>query len=102
MKLLIITSIKEDLQTVTHIMDKAGIAVFSVSETIGHKTEQHGFLMDNWFGKSGDGTAALFIFSFTDDAKATHTIDLVKNHNAVSESHFPIRAFVVPVDQSSF
>ena len=102
MKLLIITSIKEDLQTVTHIMEKAGIAVFSVSETIGHKTEQHGFLMDNWFGKSGDGTDALFTFSFTDDAKAAQTIELVKNHNVESESHFPIRAFIVPVEQSSF
>lgn len=102
MKLLIVTSIKEDLQSVTHIMESAGIEVFSVSETIGHKTEQHGFLMDNWFGKTGDGTDALFIFSFTDDAKAGSTVELFKKHNEISKTGFPVRAFVVPVEQASF
>jgi hypothetical protein len=100
--MLVITSVKEDVRAVSRIMDKADIPVFSVSETIGHKTEFHEYLPDNWFGKSTDGTQALFFFSFTEDEKATHAITLVKEFNQESETKFPIRAFVLPVEQSSY
>lgn len=100
--MLVITSVKEDVRAVSRIMDKADIPVFSVSETIGHKTEFHEYLPDNWFGKSTDGTQALFFFSFTEDEKATHAIALVKEFNQESKTKFPIRAFVLPVEQSSY
>ncbi|MBI1781256.1 MAG: hypothetical protein HYR66_07780 [Sphingobacteriales bacterium] len=102
MKLLIITSISEDLRTVSNILEQAEVAVFSVSETIGHKTEHHNFLPDNWFGKNEDGTNALFFFSFTEDAKAVKTIELVKQYNAENNTGFPIRAFMSPVELSSY
>jgi hypothetical protein len=102
MKLLIITSIAEDLHAVSSIMEKAGIAVFSVTETVGHKTEHHNFLPDNWFGKNEDGTNALFFFSFTDNDKAAKAIELVKEYNAANDTGFPVRAFISPVEQSSY
>ncbi|MBL0359287.1 MAG: hypothetical protein IPP72_21565 [Chitinophagaceae bacterium] len=102
MKMLVITSIKEDIRAVSRIMDKADIPVYSVSETIGHKTELHAYLPDNWFGKTNEGTHALFFFSFTEAVKATHAIELVKEFNRESGTKFPIRAFVLPVEQSSY
>ncbi len=102
MKMLVITSVKEDVRAVSRIMEKADIPVFSVSETIGHKTALHQYLPDNWFGSSSEGTHALFFFSFTDDDKAVHAIELVKTFNTESGTRFPIRAFVLPVDQASY
>lgn len=102
MKLFIVTSIREDLVAVTKIMEKAQIAVFSVSETIGHKTEHHDYMPGNWFGGNKEGTDALFVFSFTEDEKALHALELVKAHNAETKSRFPIRGFTVPVEQTSY
>ena len=56
MKLLIITSIKEDVHGVNQIMEKAGIPVFSVTATAGHKTQHHSYALDNWFGKNENTT----------------------------------------------
>jgi hypothetical protein len=102
MKLLIVTSIREDLDNVNKIFEKAGISVFSVSETIGHKTVHPDYLPGNWFGSNGEGTDALFFFSFTDDDKATATLKLVKQHNIDNNTGFPVRAFITPVEAWSF
>ena len=102
MKLLIITSIAEDLHAESAIMEKASIKVFSVTETVGHKTEHHDFLPDNWFGKSTDGTNALFFFSFTEDTNATAALELVKDYNTKNQSGFPVKAFICPVEQAGF
>jgi len=102
MKLIIITSIREDLSVINHIMEKSGIPVFSVSETVGHKTEHQGFLMDNWYGKNEDGTDALFTFSFTNEATARTAMLLIKAHNAETNSQFPIRGFLLPVEETTY
>lgn len=99
--MLVITSIKEDIRTVSRIMDKADIPVFSVSETIGHRSAFHGLVADNWFGNTTEGIKALFFFSFTEDEKANRAIGLVKESNMESETKYPIRAFVLPVEQTS-
>lgn len=102
MKLLIITSIAEDLQNVSMILEKAGVSVFSVTETVGHKTMQHAYTPDNWFGKNKEGTHALVFFSFTESGSATTALDLIRLHNTEIDPHFPIRAFICPVEQTSF
>lgn len=102
MKLLIITAIQEDLQSISNILQVAKVPVFSVTETIGHKTEHHDFLPDNWFGKNEDGTSALVFFSFTDEDKALRVLELIKQHNTTSQSGFPARAFMMPVEQFAF
>lgn len=100
MKLLIITSIKEDIGNVSSIMEKAGVAVFSVSEIVGHKTEHHNYLPDNWFGKNGEGTDSLLFFSFTENEKAGDVLNLIRKHN-LTNPEFPVRAFVCPVEDAS-
>jgi nitrogen regulatory protein PII len=102
MKLLVITSIKEDLKTVSSIMEKAGIPVFSVSEIIGHKTEHHDYLSDNWFGKNDEGTDSLFFFSYTESEKASNALQIIREYNEVNQSGFPIRVFISPVEDATF
>lgn len=102
MKMLIITSIKEDMQAVTDIFEKAAIPVFSVSDTIGHKAAHHDYLLSNWFGKSDDATDALLFFSFTENEKASEAMSLANEYNQNKQSLFPVRVFIVPVEASNY
>jgi hypothetical protein len=101
MKLLVITSLKEYQKKVTHLLDQAGIDVFSVSKTIGFKDHQTPSLLDNWFSSGNEEFDSIFLFSFTEEAKAEQAIELVKQYNLENESGFPIHAFAMPVDRSS-
>jgi hypothetical protein len=98
MKLLIITSVREDLDAVSGILEKCGVKVFSVADTIGHKTDHPDYMPGNWYGGKGEGTNALFYFSFTDDEKAGTTLDLVNTYNTKNKTGFPVRAFICPVE----
>jgi len=102
MKMLIITSVREDLRAVSHIMEKADIPVFSVTEIVGHKNEFHEYLPHNWFGTSLEGPHAYFYFSFTDDSKALQAMEMVKAFNEETGSRSPVRAFILPVEQCSY
>lgn len=102
MKLLIVTSIKEDIQPVTRIFEDAQIPIFSVTETIGHKSEHTDYLLSNWFAHSEGETKALLFFSFTDAAKASAGLELVRKYNIEHPGNFPIRAFIVPVENAGY
>ena len=101
MKLLVVTSLKEYQKKVALILDQAGIAVFSVSQTIGFKDHQTPNLLDNWFSSGSEEFDSIFLFSFTEDAKAEHALKLVNQYNLENETGFPIHAFLLPVDKSS-
>lgn len=100
--MLVVTSIKEDLQTVTRIFEKALIPVFSVSDTIGHKAEHNNYLLNNWFARSEEQTSALLFFSFTDDDKAEKALEGIVQYNRETPSAFPVRGFIIPVEKSSY
>jgi hypothetical protein len=102
MKLLVVTSLKEYQKTVADIFAKAGIAVFSITETTGFKDHQRPNLLDDWFSSGGDHFNSLLLFSFTSAANAERALDLVKKYNSESKPAFPIRAFILPVDKSSY
>lgn len=101
MKMLVITSIKEDLQVVTDVFEKVQIPVFSVSDTIGHKAAHHNYLLNNWFASGSDQTEALFFFSFTEDNKAVEALQQIKELNEKRKNNFPVHAFILPVEASS-
>jgi hypothetical protein len=102
MKLLVVTSLKEYQKKVAHILDLAGIAVFSVSETIGFKDHQTSNLLDNWFSSGNEQFDSIFLFSFTEEVKADHALELIKKYNVENNTGFPVRAFIVPVEKSSY
>lgn len=101
MKMIVITSVKEDLQLVAGFLKSAAIEVFSVSDTVGHKSENAGYSLQDWYGAGAVKTDALFFFSFTDDDKAYHALHLIREYNQQSSSAFPVRAFVLPVETST-
>ena len=102
MKLLVVTSLKEYQKKVAHILDKAGIEVFSVSETIGFKDHQTSNMLDNWFSSGSEQFDSIFLFSFTEELKAENALELIKKYNAENNTGFPVRAFIIPVDKSSY
>lgn len=102
MKLVIVTSLKEYQKEVASIFDDAGIKVFSVSETKGFKDDHSENLLDHWFSSGKEHFDSLFFFSFTSEENADHTLDLIKAFNEANDTNFPIRAFIVPVDKSSY
>lgn len=101
MKLLIITSLKEYQKTVAHIADGAGIDVFSITEIMGFKDRKPMNLLDNWFSSGDEHFNSILFFSFTTEEKANRALELVRNHNSNDETGFPLRAFILPVEQSS-
>ena len=102
MKLLIITSIKECRDTIAGIFKETGIHVFSMSEIAGFKEGSSTSLTDNWFGSGGDSYDSIMLFSFTEKGKAEKALELIKKYNEKEESDFPIRGFIVPVENFGF
>lgn len=102
MKLLVVTSLKDDQKKVSRILEEAGITVFSVSETIGFKDHKSSNLLDNWFSSGSEQFDSIFLFSFTDALKADAALDRIRKHNTENETPFPVRAFIIPVEKSSY
>ena len=102
MKMLVITSVREDMQLVTDILQKSKIEVFSVSETIGHKASHQDYPISNWFGRNDLATDALFFFSFTEDNKGEEAIRRSMEANEAKKREFPVHAFLLPVDSSTY
>ena len=101
MKLLVITSLKDYQKNVSQILDRAGITVFSVTETIGFKDHQTHNLIDNWFSSGDEQFDSIFVFSFTEEIKSELVLKMVKKYNEENETGFPLRAFVIPIEKSS-
>ncbi len=101
MKLLIITSLKEYLPQVSGLLKQAKVAVYSVSKTTGMRTEGGDSLLDDWFGSHNGEFDSIVLFSFTDAAAAATALGLVDDYNKVNNTDFPLRAFVLPVEQTN-
>lgn len=102
MKLLITTSLKEDQKEIVAIFDKAQIKVFSYTDIIGYKNDHSINLLDNWFASGDEKFDSIFLFSFTPDENALTALSLVTEYNQKTKPDYPIRAFIVPVEQSSY
>ena len=102
MKLLLVTSLKEYQKAIADIMDRADIGVFSLSETVGFKGHFKKISLDSWFSSGGEQADSIFLFSFTDESNAEHALQLVNAYNHENKTDFPIRAFIVPVEKSTY
>lgn len=102
MKLLMITSLKEYQQNVANIFRQSGIKVFSVTDTVGFKDNGFQNIMEGWYAGGIGHYDSIFLFSFTENEKASHAMSLVKEFNTSQDGSFPIRAFIIPVESSSY
>lgn len=101
MKLLFVTCLKDYEKSVASLLNEAGVHVFSVSETTGFKDNRDGDLAAQWFSRGNEQFDSVFLFSFTEEAKALKVVGLVRQYNDESKSRFPVHAFVMPVEATS-
>lgn len=92
---------KDNQRDVSKIFHAAGINVFSVTETVGFKDGHEPDLMESWFSSGEEQYDSLFLFSFTGQEHTEKVMALVKEFNLQTQTQFPLRAFVMPVEASS-
>jgi len=102
MKFFIVTCLKEYQDDVTKIFKQANIHVFSATDVIGFKDNQTPDLLREWFASGDEKFDSLMLFSFTAQENAEQGMDLIKKYNEMSETDFPVRAFIVPVEKSIY
>lgn len=102
MKFFIVTCIQENQEIVQKILSKANISVYSSTEIVGYKSNQQPNLLEEWFAAGDEQCDSSMIFSFTQDENASEAMKLVIEYNNEHPSSFPIRAFTVPVEKTSF
>lgn len=102
MKLFIVTCLKEYREDVYKIFKQSNIHVFSVTDVIGFKDDQALNLLEDWFASGDERFDSMMLFSFTADENAEHGMELIKKYNEENETGFPIRAFIVPVENSNY
>ncbi len=100
MKLLIVTSVAAFQKDVLKLFKKANIEAFSSSEIDGYKNGNNLVATQSWFpGEKGGNESSMF-FSFTDEEKISMFFNTVSEFNSKVETNNPIRAVVVPIEQS--
>jgi hypothetical protein len=102
MKLLFITCVQEHEPQVRDILRSAGIDAFSRADITGFKNGTAGVdLRDSWFAAGEETFDSLLFFSFCVSEKARMAIEQVNILNASADSRFPVRAFLLPVEETS-
>ena len=102
MKLLFVTCLTDFKTDVMKIFHEAKVKVFSVTETTGVKDEHDADLLDDWFGNKDGEYDSLILFSFTPEATAADAMMRIREYNKVQGNKFPIRAFIMPVEEASY
>jgi len=102
MKYFIVTCLKEYQEDVTKIFKEANIHVFSATDVIGFKDNPAPNLLEEWFAAGDEKFDSMMLFSFTANENAENGIALIKKYNEQSGTNFPVRAFIMPVEKSSY
>jgi hypothetical protein len=74
--------------------------VFSTSVIVGHRDSAPLNLLEDWFASGGEVVDSMMIFTFTTSANAECGMSLIKKYNETLKENFPVRAFIMPVEQS--
>lgn len=101
MKLFIVTSLKECQEDVTKIFKKANIKAFSYTGITGSKDSNGANITEGWFASGDAQFDSMLQFSFTTNENANYGMELIKEYNNKKDSRYPIRAFVLAVENSS-
>ena len=100
MKLLVITSLKEYLADISALLKQAGIDVFSVSKTVGIRTNAEANLLEDWFGSRPGEYDSVVVFSFTMEDRVRKAFELIGTYNKRQQTGFPVKAFMLPVEEA--
>ncbi|GAC1312844.1 MAG: hypothetical protein NVSMB24_35130 [Mucilaginibacter sp.] len=66
----------------------------------GHRDTSTSNLLVEWFASGGEEVNSMMIFSFTASGNAEQGMLLIKDYNETLKENFPVRAFIMPVEQS--
>ena len=102
MKLLVVICSKEYQEIVATILRQAEIGVFSTIDATGFKGYQPDNLLDNWFSSGKEFFDSVVQFSFTGEEHAAVALSLVKKYNKDNQTEYPVHAFIMPVEISSY
>lgn len=102
MKLLFITGLKEYLPDISAVLRKAAIPVYSIGKATGIRTVVDADIDEDWFATGAGEYDSVFIFSFAEEEIVDKATALVRDHNQQHPTGFPLRAFVLPVDDHSY
>lgn len=102
MKIFIVTCLREYQDDVIRIFKTANINVFSATDVVGFKDNQSPNLLEEWFATGDEKFDSIMLFSFTASENAAAGIELIKDYNVNTQTNFPVRAFIVPVEKSSY
>jgi hypothetical protein len=99
MKLIIVTCLKDFQKDVEKIFVEANVQVFSMLDLVGSKTNLSSNMQEEWFAVGAGKFDSALLFSFTEEKTADQILHFVTEYNSRSESAFPLRAFVLPVEK---
>ncbi|MBN8832999.1 MAG: hypothetical protein ABS68_07625 [Niastella sp. SCN 39-18] len=101
MKLFIVASLRECQEDVIDIFKKANIRMYSTLGVTGSKDNNGIDISEDWFASGDAKFDSLVQFSFTSNENASQGMEIVKAYNESKDSKFPIRAFILAVENSS-
>lgn len=100
MKLLLVTVVEQFEEDVLRLFKEAKIESFSESHVDGFKNPASLLMTSSWFPSEKGGVKSSLFFSFTEEKKIKAIIALIKEFNKKLETNNPIKAVVVPIEQS--
>jgi hypothetical protein len=98
MKLIIATCTKELQEEVQKIFTETKIDTYSSIDITGFKRSDAINLLQEWFAAGDEKSDSNLLFSFTDEEKAEQVLVSVKKYNDKNKTGFPIKGFIIPVD----
>ena len=99
MKLLVLATIKEQTPELSKLLKKEGVPVFSILDAVGIKNIVDDNLTDDWFGRGVGTFESSFIVSFMQDHLVDKTLAAINLLNQSTITDFPVRTFVMAVEQ---
>lgn len=100
MKLLIITTVDAHKPALIKMLKAADIGAYSSADISGHKKQDSKALRDHWFAAANHLVDSELYFSFVAGDKIDSLFTSLREYNHEIEDHSPIRAVVVPIEQS--
>ena len=100
MKLVIVTAVEDFQDEILKLFKKAKIESFSGSEIEGYKNQNDLMATSSWFPSVKGVSESVMYFSFTEDENIKNLFELIRSFNYNVETNNPIRAVVIPIEQS--
>lgn len=101
MKLIIVTAITAFENDIKTILKKAGVKMYSYSETTGYCDVSDTAKTDNWFASEVNETESILFYAFVREENSDAIFNLISEFNTVQESQSHIHLAVLNIEKSN-